>query len=326
MLRSFIRPLRGLLAAAGLLTALGAQAQADYPNRPVTLIVPYGAGGTTDQLARALGDALSRQLGQTIVVENKPGANGTMGVMQLRRAEPDGYTLSIIPMGVFRQPYLQPGGVAYDPIKDVTYVSQIAEYAYALAVRADSKWQSVDDMLEEARRRPGAINYGSSGLFTSNHLAVVELERAANVEMTHVPFKGDAEALSALLGGHLDMVSSTNTVLPFMKSGQMRVLATVGAERPADFADVPTLKEAGHGVVMASPIGVGAPGGLPAPIVAKLDQAIANALRDPAFQEIAARMGLTLAYADHDAYTAFAHNAVASEKTIIERLSAEIRK
>ncbi len=326
MLRTLIGPLKGLLAAAGLITAFGAQAQASYPSRPITLIVPYGAGGTTDQLARSLGDALSRQLGQPVVVENKPGANGTMGVMQLRRAAPDGYTLSIIPMGVFRQPYLQAGGVGYDPIKDVTYVSQVAEYAYALAVRADSKWQSVDDLVAEAKRRPGEINYGSSGLFTSNHLAVVELESAADIDMTHVPFKGDSEALSALLGGHVDMVSSTNTVLPFMKSGQMRVLATVGADRPADFANVPTLKEAGFDVVMASPIGVGGPGGLPAPIVQKLDEAIGNATRDPAFQEIAARMGLTLNYANHTDYTAFAHGAVASEKTIIERLSAEIPK
>src|SRR5690606_4102992 len=154
------------------------------------------------------------------------------------------HTLSIIPMGVFRQPYLQQGGVSYDPLKDITYVSLVAGYGYAIGVKADAKWQTIQELLEDAKARPEEINYGTSGLFTSNHLAVAELERAADVDMTHVPFKGDAEAITALLGGHVEVVSSTNTLLPFVQAGQVRVLATAGETRPKDFADAPTLKEA----------------------------------------------------------------------------------
>src|SRR5690606_30255051 len=138
-----------------------AQAQGTYPSQPISLIVPYGAGGTTDQLARALGDSMSRRLGQPVVVENKPGANGTMGVLQLKRSKPDGHTLSIIPMGVFRQPYLQQGGVSYDPLKDITYVSLVAGYGYAIGVKADAKWQTIQELLEDAKARPDEINYGT---------------------------------------------------------------------------------------------------------------------------------------------------------------------
>ncbi|GAA5232760.1 tripartite tricarboxylate transporter substrate binding protein [Verticiella sediminum] len=324
MTARFLRTARRWFAALGLAAAAATPALAAYPSQPITLFVPYGAGGTTDQLARALGEALGKRLGQTVVVDNKPGANGTMGVMQLKRARPDGYTLSIIPMGVFRQPYLQQGGVSYDPLKDVTYISQVAAYGYAIAVLADAKWKTIDELVADAKARPGEINYGTSGLFTSNHLAMAELARATGAEMTHVPFKGDAEALSALMGKHIQVVSSTNTVLPFVQSGQMRVLATAGATRPKDFADAPTLQEAGYPVVMLSPIGIGGPAGLPDDIVAKLDGAIADALRDPAFQEMVARFGLELAYADHATYDAWARQTVADEKTIIERLAKEI--
>ncbi len=314
------------LALAACAASLGAPAiaQDSYPSRPITLIVPYAAGGSTDQLGRALAEGLSRELKQPVVVDNKPGGNGTMGVLQMKRSQPDGYTLTMVPLSVFRQPYLQT--VAYQPLKDLSYISLVANYTYAIAVRADAKWKTIQELVNDAKARPDSIAYGTSALYSTNHLVMAELARETGVQWTHVPYKGDAEALTALMGGHVQVVSSTSTVLPFAQSGKMRVLATGGETRPKDFADVPTLKEAGYPVALGSPLGIGGPAALPAAIVQKLDAAIARVLKDPAFSAQVEKLGIELFYRDHQQYAQYAQQATVQEKSIIGRLAGEVQK
>jgi len=304
--------------------ALPAFAQDAWPSRAVTLIVPYAAGGSTDQLGRALAEGLTRELKQPVVVDNKPGANGTMGVLQMKRSQPDGYTLTMVPLSVFRQPYLQT--VAYQPLKDLSYIATVANYSYAIAVRQDAKWKTIQELVNDAKARPDTISYGTSALYSTNHLVMAELGRAAGVSWTHVPFKGDSEALTAVMGGHVQVVSSTSTVLPFAQSGKMRVLATGGETRPKDFPDVPTLKEAGYPVAMASPLGIGGPANLPMAIVQKLDSAIARVLKDPGFIAQTGKLGIELYYRDHQTYSQYAQQAFAQDKSIIGRLAGEVLK
>jgi tripartite-type tricarboxylate transporter receptor subunit TctC len=311
-----------LLAATGLATP--AFAQDSYPSRPITLIVPYAAGGSTDQLGRALAEGLSRELRQAVVVDNKPGGNGTMGVLQMKRSQPDGYTLTMVPLSVFRQPYLQT--VSYHPLKDLSYIATVANYSYAIAVRADARWKTIQDLVNDAKANPDSIAYGSSALYSTNHLVMAELGRETGVRWTHVPYKGDSEALTALMGGHVQVVSSTSTVLPFAQSGKMRVLATGGETRPKDFPDVPTLKEAGYPVALASPLGIGGPAALPEAIVQKLDAAIARVLKDPAFIGQTDKLGIELFYTGHKQYAQYAQQASVQEKSIIGRLAGEVQK
>ena len=299
-------------------------AQDAYPSRPITLIVPYAAGGSTDQLARALADGLGRALKQPVVIDNKPGGNGTFGAIQMTRVKPDGYNLTMLPLSVFRQPYLQQ--VSYNPLKDLSYIAMVANYSYAIAVRQDAKWKTIKELVDDAKANPNAIAYGTSALFSSNHLVMAELGRVTDVSWTHVPYKGDAEALTALMGGHIQVVSSTSTVLSFMQSGKMRVLATGGETRPKDFPDAPTLREAGYPVVITSPLGIGGPADLPPAIVDKLDSAIRELLKAPAFMATADKLGIELNYRNNQQYVEYARLTSAQEKTIIERLSKETQK
>src|SRR5690606_25368448 len=217
---------------------VAAKNTSNYPTGPITLIVPYAAGGTTDVLGRALADSLGRALKQTVVVENKPGANGTMGVINLKRARADGYTLTMIPLGVFRQPYIQK--VTYDPLKDLTYISMVGGYSYAIGVKADSQWKTIQELVEFSKQNPGDLFYGVSARYSVNEFIMMDLAKKLDLKWTSVPFKGDSEAITNLLGGQVQAVSATNTILPFAQSGQIRVLATAGEERSRDFPDAPT--------------------------------------------------------------------------------------
>jgi len=310
------------IAVAGALAMSGFMGQAvaadNYPERPITLIVPYAPGGTTDVLGRALGDALSRTLGESVVVENRPGANGTMGVMNLKRAKPDGYTLSMIPLGVFRQPYIQ--SVNYDPSKDLTYVSMVGGYNYAIAVKADAPWQSIQELVEYTRENPGEIFYGVSARYSVNEFIMMDLAKKLSLDWTSVPFKGDSEAITNLLGGQIHAVSATNTILPMAQSGQVRVLATAGTERSADFPDAPTLMEAGYPVTVTSPLGIAGPAGMPEGVVKKLDEAIKTALDDPKLIETAGRFGIGLNYMNHEGYTQYALEAAVNEKEAVQTM------
>lgn len=305
----------------GLSASAAAQTGAPYPSKPISLIVPYGAGGGTDALARALTERMGKKLGQPFIVESKPGAAGTLGVTQMVRTKPDGYSLTLVPLSVFRQPYLTK--VQYDPLKDLSYIATVMNYTYAIAVPYSAPWKNIQELVADAKKQPDKYSYAGSAQYSSNHLAMTELARAAQLQWTFVPYKGDAEAINALLGSHVDIISATSTILPFVESKKVRVLAVAGAERSPDFPGIPTLKEAGYPVEMASPLGIAGPAGLPQDIVNKLDTTVREVMQDPEFIKQARTLGIELNYRDHKAYTAWASATYAKEKTIIARLAGQ---
>ncbi len=319
---------RTFAAAVASIAALGAAgfaapavAQADYPNRPIVLIVPYGAGGVSDVVARALALSMGKQLGQSIIIENKPGAGASMGVMDMKNAKPDGYRLTLSPVGIFRQPHIQK--VAYDPIADLSYVAAYMSYDFLLAVAQDSPFKSVKDIVEQSKRQPGSVDYGTPGKFSANHVLMALLEKKAGVQFTHVPYKGDAEAVNALIAGHTKTGVFGNTVLPHMQSGKLRALAIASETRPPAFANVPTFREQGYDVVTPSPLGIAGPRGLPPEVVRKLEGAVKSAMDDPAFQQAAANYGVRLEFRNAQDYSAFAKKAFAEEGAIVQSIGLE---
>lgn len=308
--------LAGLMA--GILPVAAVQAQAAYPSKPITIIVPYGPGGTTDVVGRALGESLGRQLKQPVVIENKPGAAGSMGVVDMMNTKPDGYRLTLAPVGIFRQPYLQK--TRYDPIRDLTYISSIWTYDFMVTVGADSPFKTINELVDYAKKNPGAIEYGTPGRFTGNQVVLAKLGKDKGINFVHVPYKGDSEAIAALLGGHTQVAVVTNSVLPFMQSGKVRVLASAADVRPEAFSQVPTMKEAGYDVVVPSPLGLAGPKDMPQDIVNTLDKAVNAAMADPAFKKVLDNYGVRSLYMDSKTYTNFAETTFKAEKDIIDSL------
>ena len=306
-----------MIAALSLVSA-SASAQSNYPNQAIRMIVPYSAGGVTDQVGRALAEQMSKRLGQSVVVENKTGANGTMGAIQMLQAKPDGYSITMVPIGIYRMPHIT--GAPYDPAKDFTYISQVAGYDYYLAVKGDSPWKTLGDLVSHAKTQQNSISYGTPGAYSSQHIAMVQLGEAAQVQWTHIPFKGESDALSALMGGHIQTLVGASGILPTIKNGDVRALATLGEKRSASLPDVPTLKESGYDVVHTSAFGIAGPKGMPADVVAKIDAAIGDALNDPAFREKLIQLGVSPLYLDHKAYTQAALKSVEVEKETIRKL------
>lgn len=311
----------GVATLSMLALAPAVQAQAAYPSRPITLIVPYGAGGVTDVITRALAQGMGKSLGQTIIIENKPGAGASMGVVDMKTTKPDGYRLTLTPVGIFRQPHVQK--VNYDPVADVSYVAAFMNYDFILAVPANSPFKSLKDMVEAARRDAGAVDYGTPGKFSANHVAMALLEQKAGVHFTHVPFKGDAEAINALLAGHTKTAIMGNTVQPYLISGKLRALAIAADKRSEAFADVPTFREQGYAFDVPSPLGIAGPKGLPADVVQKLGAAVQAAMQESGFKQVAANYGIRLEYRNAQDYSAFAKKAFAEEKDVVQGIGLD---
>ncbi|WP_455555031.1 Bug family tripartite tricarboxylate transporter substrate binding protein [Comamonas sp.] len=309
----------GALLGACLTNA--AWAQSDYPNRPITLIVPYGAGGVTDVITRSLAQAMSLHLKQPIVIENKPGAGASMGVLDMKTAKPDGYRLTLTPAGIFRQPYIQK--VNYDPVNDLSFISAFMEYDFILAVPPKSPFQTVSDLVAHSKKEGGSIDYGSAGRYSGNHVTMALLEQRTGAQFIHVPYKGDAEATNALLAEHNKSAVFGNTVLPYLTSGKLRALAIASPHRAEAFPNVPTFKEQGYDIVVPSPLGFAGPRGLTTDVIRKLEEAVQVALKDKNFQQTAANYGIRTQYLDNKAYTALAHRVFSDEKAIIASIGLE---
>mgnify|MGYP000868617898 CR=1 FL=1 len=291
----------------------------NYPDKPINIIVPYAAGGASDLIGRALGESMGRYLKQTIVIENKPGAAGSMGAQDMVRTRPDGYKLTLAPHGIFRQPYLQK--TRYDPIKDLTYIASFSSYDFALVVDAKSQLKTAKEFVDYAKQHPDEISVGTPGRFTGNQMVMVELSNATGAKLTHVPYKGDAEAITALLGGHIQAAITTNSILPYMEAGTVRVLAVASKQRLKAFDGVPTFTEAGYPVVIPSPLGLAGPKDLPPEIVEKLDAAVHAAVQDPVFLKAIGAYGIQTYYMNHKEYSAFAVKTFAEEKDIVGKMN-----
>ena len=302
-----IRRLAGA-ALAALAVASHALAQSGYPARSITMIVPFPPGGVADITARPVAEAMGRHLKQAVVVENRSGAGGGVGMQYVAHARPDGYTvllalssISIIPEAdrILERPPMY-------HLRQLVPIARFTADPTVLAVRADSPWKDAREMLEAAKRAPGLIPYGSSGNYGTMHVPMEMLAAAAGVKMLHVPFAGAGPAVVALLGGSVDALSTgPSSIMGHLKGGKVRVLASWGEGRHPALPDVPTLKELGYDATFSQWTGLFVPAGTPEPVIAKLRQAARAAAADPAFRTAMARVETPPQYLDQPEFRSF---------------------
>ncbi|MBO9642512.1 MAG: tripartite tricarboxylate transporter substrate binding protein [Pseudacidovorax sp.] len=316
------RPLLGALMIAALGTAaLSAQAQQAtraFPEKPIRLVIAFPAGGPTDITMRQLAENASKVLDQPVIIDNKPGAGGTLPAQQLQTVQPDGYTLAQIPLGVFRLGYTTK--INWDPIKDISYVLNVTGYAFGIVVPADSPFKNWADFVAYAKANPGKLTYGSTGTLTSPHLTTELVAQRAGIQLQHVPYKGSADLTLALMSGQLMAGADSTGWAPYVESGKMRVLNTWGDKRLARFPDAPTLKELGYDIVQNSPFGIGAPRGTPPEVVKKLHDAFKQAMEEPSYLASLAKYDMVPIYMGSADYTRFARETVEREKAVIDKL------
>jgi tripartite-type tricarboxylate transporter receptor subunit TctC len=308
-------------AAAIALPALG-QGQA-FPSRPIRLICPWPPGGSTDAVMRAIAESAGKALGGQFVVENKPGASGMLGPNELVSAKPDGYTLSQTTIGVARLPHMQK--MQFNPLKDFTYIVCLTGYTFGIVVRADSPIGSIQDLVAYAKANAGKFTFGSPGIGTTPHLAVEEFADKAGVKLLHVPFKGFADGMQALLGGHTMAHSDSTGWAPHVEAGTARLLATYGAKRTKRWPNVPTLQELGFDTLADSPYGFAGPRGMEPAVTQRLHNAFKKTLDDAAVLTAFEKFDQTVVYMNGPDYTRFLHEQYAKEKTIIERLGLALK-
>jgi tripartite-type tricarboxylate transporter receptor subunit TctC len=276
----------------GLTLLIGVSvSRAEYPDRPVTIVVPSGPGGPLDLIARAIALGAEKPLGQSIVVDNKPGGGGTVGLSVVAAAKPDGYTLcaaSTTPM--IRAPLLQK--VPFKPLGSFTPILGFALPHSAIVVKTGAPWTSLQELVEYAKKNPGKIKYSSSGLGSAMHHAMEVVALKEGIKWVHVPYQGPAPALTALLGGHVDVCSSGADFLPQARSGTVRVLATNGEKRLAALPEVPTLKELGYDFVDETVFSIVGPAGLPRDITSKLETAFSASMEAHPFRSTTATLDL----------------------------------
>ena len=314
--RKFLHLAAGAVALPAVSRTARAQA---FPARPVTLIVPFPAGGSTDITLRALAAASEKHLGQSIVIENRAGAGGTLGPAQMAAtAKPDGYTVSQIPLIVFRAPFLRK--TTHDPTKDFTYIIGVSGYTFGVVVRNDAPWKTFQDLVEDARSRPGKINYGTPGAGGGPHIGMEQITRQQGIKLVHIPFKGGAETTNALLGGHIHAVADSTGWAPQVDAGQFRLLVTWGANRTRRWPNVPILKDIGIDMVVNAPYGIASPRGTDPNVVKVLHDAFKKGMDDAAFIATLAKFDQEAAYLSSEGYHAFAMKQIAEEKRIVEEL------
>jgi tripartite-type tricarboxylate transporter receptor subunit TctC len=292
----------------------------DFPARPVTLIVPWPAGGSTDLAMRALTTATEKYLGQSIVIENRPGAAGTLGATAMTTAKPDGYSVTQVPITVFRIPHMTKAG--YDPLTDLTYLIGVSGYTFGVVVRADAPWKTWEELVTFAKANPGKLSYGTPGANTSLHVTMEDIAYRYGIKWTHVPFRGNADNMQALLGGHIDASADATGWSPHVEAGKMRLLVTWGGERTKRWRDVPTLKELGYDVVSTSPYGIAGPKGMDAKVTKVLHDAFKKGMEDAIHMQAMEKFDQDLIYMSGDEYAKFARDTFAAERTTMARLLA----
>jgi tripartite-type tricarboxylate transporter receptor subunit TctC len=287
MISTMYKTLSALLIAGSVVSG-PASAQADYPSKPISFIVAYGAGGGADARSRQIGQRLAEKLGKPVIVENKPGAGGNIGTAFIARANPDGYTIGMgnfAPLAVNKAMFEKMG---FDPQADLLPIVAIEQGPLVLCVPANSPYKNVADIVTAAKARPGSLNFGSGGIGGTHHLSGELFKQAAGIDMIHVPYKSGGAATSDLLGGQLLMMfEQMYSALPNIKSGKVRALAITSAKRSPQLPNVPTFSEVGYPkVVVNNWQGLVAPKGTPRPIVDKLNKAVNEILIEPKIRDL----------------------------------------
>ena len=299
---------RFALSAALALAATAAFAQADYPTKPVTMVVPFPPGGVADITARPLAEAMGRMLKQPVIVENKAGAGGGVGMGYVAKAKPDGYVvlLALSSISIIPEADKILGRAPMFALNQLVPIARFTADPTVLAVRADSPWKSAKDMVDAAKKAPGGIPYGSSGNYGTMHVPMEMLTVAADVKMLHVPYSGAGPAVVALLGGSVDALSTgPSSVMGHVKAGKIRVLASWGDKRLAALPDVPTLTELGYKAQFSQWTGLFVPAGTPPEVIAKLREAAKAAVNDETFKGALAKVDTPVQYLDAPQFQAF---------------------
>jgi len=289
-----------------------------WPSQPVKLMIAFPAGGPTDITMRVLAENAAKLIGQPVVVENRPGAGGTLPAQALQQARPDGHTLAQIPLGVFRLPYTT--RITWDPVKDITYILGITGYAFGVVVPIDSPLRTWTHFVAWAQANPGKLSYGSTGVLTSPHLTMEDIAQRLDLQLNHIPYKGSADLMQSLLGGQLMAAADSTGFAPHVASGKLRVLNTWGEQRLAKFPDVPTLKELGLPIVQASPYGLGGPRGMEPALVARIHDAFRRAMGEANHVEALAKYDQLLLPMNPAEYGRFAEETFKREKALVEKL------
>jgi tripartite-type tricarboxylate transporter receptor subunit TctC len=315
------RGLKTILASIGMMVLASAASAQDYPTKPITLIVPWPAGGPTDATMRSMAEAASKHLGQPIVVENKAGGSGTVGPATMAAtAKPDGYTIAQMPITVYRLPLMQ--RTTWKP-DDFTYIIHLTGYVFAAFAGADTPFKKWEDVIEHAKKNPGKITYGSTGSGSSLHLGMEMLAEKSGVKFTHVPFKGAAEVNAAVAGGHVMLGASGTSIRPLVDAGKARFLNVWTAKRVSFLPEIPTLQDLGYPYVIDSPWGIAGPKGMDPKVVAKIHDAFKKALEEKSVIETLARYDMVPNYKSSADYNAAVAEQIKLETALLKRIGLE---
>ncbi len=303
--------------AAALLMAAGSALGQAFPSRAITLVCPWPPGGSTDTHLRKFAEVASKYVGQSIIVENKPGGGGMLGPgVMAKTQKPDGYTLSQLPVGAFRIPHMQK--VDWDPLKDFTYIIGLTGYTFGLVVKSDTQFKTLKEVIDYAKANPGKFSYGSTGTGTSPHLLIEELGSKVGAQFLHVPFKGNADSTQAILGGHVMAQSDATGWARHVEAGTFRLLVTFGEQRTK--WNAPTAKELGIDIVSYSPYGIVAPKGMDPKLTRQLHDAFRKAIDDPEHLKVLQQFDQIYWYKSSEDYSKWAAATFAEERATIERL------
>lgn len=306
-------------AALVLGATLPAAAQSDFPNKPIELVVPYQPGGGTDALARAFADASRKFINQSIVVVNKPGAGGAIGWQEVINAKPDGYKLAVLTVELLTLPHLGLAKFKYD---DFQPIAQLNADPAAITVKAEAPWNTIEEFLAEAKKKPDSVRVGNSGNGSIWHLAAAALEDKTGAKFNHIPFQGAAPAVLALMGGHIEAVAvSPAEVTTYVQAGKLKTLMVMADKRVKGFEKVPTAKEKGIDLSIGTWRGLGAPKNTPPEVMAKLRDLAAKTAAEPAMHEVMDKQNLGYVYTDGAAFKETLAKDDAYFKGLITRLN-----
>lgn len=303
-----MKPIILKMLVAGTALLISSIAWAQYPTRPITMIVPFPPGGVTDTVARPVADALGKALGQQVVVENKAGAGGAIGTGEAAHAKPDGYTILLMLSSISILPEADKilGRKAAYNTTDFKPIARITADPTVLVVSAKSPWKTVDEFVAAVRKAPGKVDYGSSGIYGSMHVPMAMLEKAANIKMTHVPYTGAGPAVAALLGGQVDAISTgPSSILQHIKAGTVRPLAHWGDKPLKALPDLPSLSDAGYDVKFVQWSGIFVPRDVPAEVITRLRAAAKTVANDPDVQAKILAAGSPIDYMDADEFQTY---------------------
>jgi tripartite-type tricarboxylate transporter receptor subunit TctC len=311
------RLFKALLAGLVAFSTFAATAADKYPEKPITILCGFTPGAVADAQLRALAHAMSRELKQPVIVDNRPGASATLAASLVARARPDGYTLVQVTNTVARQPFITPTN--YDPVKDFTYVIGITTFDFGLVVDASSPWKTFQDFTGYAKQNPNKVSYGTIGIGSVPHQVMNRIAEKLGVKWTHVPYKGSAPAQADLQGGHIQALSDATGWSSLVDSGKMRLLAVYGDKRLKKYPNVPTLKELGLDISDESPWGLAAPSGVPSERIRIIHDAAKKALADPDFIASLDFMANEVKYMSTQQYQDYMAARVPVEKQIVDK-------